>query len=296
MIQTENKVKIEGILSEVEIRNGEFKQSGTGIEMPYLAGSIKVRVDQEINKQMTQCEIPIKFFAPKFTKQGKENPGYESVQNLEKMISLASAENEEQADRIRITTGSLHENFFYSKSGQFIQAVDINSNFFTKINKKDCHPEATFSAVICIGNLKEELDKEGLPTGNLIVEGILPQYGGRVDRINFKVYSQQAIEHINANWNQGDTVKVVGKINFSTITEYTEEVMGFGEPVVTAHTTYTNELIITSGSPCGLEGDAALDIREIQAALNERQTRILAEEKKQNNTPSTKDSFARLGF
>lgn len=44
MRQTENKVKIEGTLSEVNVREGEFKQKGTNVMMPYLAGEIKIRV------------------------------------------------------------------------------------------------------------------------------------------------------------------------------------------------------------------------------------------------------------
>lgn len=40
--QAENDVKIEGILSEVDLREGEYDKNGR--KMPYIAGTIKVRV------------------------------------------------------------------------------------------------------------------------------------------------------------------------------------------------------------------------------------------------------------
>ena len=65
MNQTENKVKIEGILSEINVREGEFKQKTTNVMMPYLSGDIKVRVNQIVNKVPTEEEVPISFFVTK---------------------------------------------------------------------------------------------------------------------------------------------------------------------------------------------------------------------------------------
>ena len=75
--------------------------------------------------------------------------------------------------------------------------------------------------------------------------------------------------------------------------------MGFGEPVITPHTTSVRELIITSGSPSGFDGDMALDTNEIAAALQERQQRMAtlkknSETPKATNTPNA--AFNALGF
>lgn len=267
--------------------------------MPYLAGEIKIRVSQMINKVPTDSEIPVRFFVAKYKKDGGENPSYRSINELRaNCVSLAAAERPEQADCIRVTGGSIKENAFYSRNGQLISTPEINSNFFTKISRAECTPESSFSAVICIGNIKEEIDKNGDPTGSLILQGIIPQWGGKVDVVNFVVRSPEAVDFISSNWKQGDTVKVAGRINFSSTITYTEEEMGFGEPVITPHTITVHELVITSGSPGGLEGDMALDTNEVAAALEERQQR-LASMKKAYDTPKSggaATAFNTLGF
>lgn len=300
MNQTENKVKIEGILSEINVREGEFKQKTTNVMMPYLSGDIKVRVNQVVNKVPTEEEVPISFFVTKYKKDGGENPAYKSVNDLRNnFISLAAAETPEQADCVRITLASIRENMFYGRDGRFVSMPQINSSFFNKISRTECKPEASFQAVICIGNIKEEIDKNGDPTGSLIIQGILPQYGGKVDVADFFVRSPEAVDFISSNWKQGDTVRVAGKVNFSATITYTEEEMGFGEPVITPHTTSVRELIITSGSPSGFDGDMALDTNEIAAALQERQQRMAtlkknSETPKATNTPNA--AFNALGF
>ena len=46
--QAENNVKIEGILSEVDVKEGVSKAT----QKPYIMGEIKVRVNQDINGEM----------------------------------------------------------------------------------------------------------------------------------------------------------------------------------------------------------------------------------------------------
>jgi hypothetical protein len=45
--EAENYVKVEGILSEVDLNYGSYQRAGKTIDM--IAGSIKVRVDQKID-------------------------------------------------------------------------------------------------------------------------------------------------------------------------------------------------------------------------------------------------------
>lgn len=296
--QTENVVKIEGILSEVNIREGEFKNKTTNMMVPYLSGSIKVKVAQEINKVMTDIEVPITFFAGKYTSTGKENPAYKNILDLQNNFTSIAASDEDHADRIRITRGSLRENAFYGKNGNLVTFPEVTSSFFNKVKKDECHPCATFETVVCIGNIKEEIDREGEATGALIVQGIIPQYGGKVDVVDYRVVAKDAIDHISSNWEKGDTVKVIGKVNFSSSTIYEKEEMGFGEPVINARTVSVKELIITSGSNSSYEGDMAFDTSEIAAALSDRQARH-AELKRASEAPkpaAKKTDFSDLGF
>lgn len=300
MIQTENNVKIEGILSEVSVRSGEFKQNGSTM-VPYLSGEIKVRVTQEINKVPVEMEIPVTFFAARYTKSGKENPAYRSIQELQtNFVSIASSPNGiDGADRIRIRGAAIRENMFYGKTGNFVSYPQITASFFNKIGKSECKQEATFQNVICVANIKEEIDKNGDPTGHLILQGVVPQYGGKADLIDFRVCSADAIEHITANWSKGDTVRINGKLNFSSKTVYEEEATGFGEPIVNTRTISVSELIVTGGSASGYEGDAALDTSEVAAALSERQTRMATMKKQaeaKSNPAPKKNDFSNLGF
>ena len=80
MRAAENKVRIEGILSEVDLDYGSFQKDGKTVEC--IRGSIKVLVNQNINGVPTSNEIPVHMFASKFTNKGTANPAYESIEKV----------------------------------------------------------------------------------------------------------------------------------------------------------------------------------------------------------------------
>ena len=80
--QAENKVKIEGILAETDLKYGSFVKNGETIES--IGGNIKVLVEQEINGEAKTLEIPVYMFSSKYTKAGKINPSYESIEKVMK--------------------------------------------------------------------------------------------------------------------------------------------------------------------------------------------------------------------
>lgn len=302
--QAENKVHIEGILLETNIKSGEFT-SNNGKLMPYLSGNVKIGVRQVINGQECDMEVPVEFFAGKYTNSGKDNPAYKSIVELRDNFNsvAAAAENGKPADYVRINTASLVENAFIAQDGTAVSQTRINSSFFNKITASTCNSEASFDATICILNMKDELDREGIPTGRIVITGAMVQYGGRIDVINFIVANPTAVDHIRQYWNQKDTVKIHGLLNFtsSTITE-TEEV-GFGEPIVRTRTITKREAIITSGGATGLDGDAAYNPDEIATGLVARKTRMeQAKEKAEAKAHSSqaqaqaKSDFDNLGF
>lgn len=286
MKKAENKVKIEGILSEVDIKTGESKTDSK----PYIMGEIKVKVEQETNGVPYEMEVPISMFATKYTKEGKINPAYESIEKISKeCTSIAAAGGEENADRIRIVSGEIKENCFYNKNGALVSYARINSSFANRIKKNECTPEATFTGVIVIGNIKEEIDKNEEPTGRLIIQAIIPQYSRdesnpNVDMVTFYVASEQAIHHINTYWNKGDTVKIAGKVNYSVSTSVTYEEVGFGEPIAKINTHTTREFIITSGSPEGFDEEMAYKQADIKKGLELRQTRLEGMKDKSTST------------
>ena len=131
MRQAANRVKIEGILAETDLKYGSFQKNGETVES--IGGSIKVLVHQEINGVATALEVPVYMFSSKYTKTGKINPSYESIEKVMKeFVSIAAAGGESQADRVRITNADIRKAYTdatnYPDFKQIQEAVNIVLN------------------------------------------------------------------------------------------------------------------------------------------------------------------------
>lgn len=297
--QKENIVHIEGILSEISLNYGTFKKNGADIKS--IGGFIKIRVNQKINNVDTELEIPVHMFASELTNAGQPNPGYASIEKVMNEYVSIAASDIDHADRVRITRAQIQMNEYYGQNGTLVSFPRINASFISKIKAEECKPEATFSAIFMIGSKGYELDKDGIETSRYKIVGMLPQYGGKVDVIPFYAINPSVINAVSEYWNEGDTVKVSGKLNFSSKTETTIVEVDFGEPTQKTRTISVSELIITGGSATPLEGDFALNMDEMQAALAERKARLAALKEKSANKPAAKPapkkpSFSDLGF
>ena len=302
--QAENKVKIEGILAEIDIKPGSFSKNGQLMES--IGGSILVKVTQKISGVEKELSIPVHMFASKLTNRGTPNPAYESIKKIaDEYVSIAASENGEAgADRIRITGASVRMNEYYSQDGRLISFPRVNASFVTRINKADCKPEATYTAEFVVANKSEEVDRNGEPTGRYRIDAILPQYGGKVDVIPMYAQSEGVIDAISTYWNIGDTVKANGRLDFSAITETIVEEVDFGEPIEKTRTVNRSDLIITGGSQEPLEGDFAFNNSEIQSALADRKLRLEKQKDKDMSRATsrpappknTNNGFADLGF
>ena len=79
--QAENRVKIEGILNEIDLEARTFtKKDGT--PMDGISGSIIVKVNQKIGGEDKELMIPVHVFSYKTTNAGKPNPAYESLMRV----------------------------------------------------------------------------------------------------------------------------------------------------------------------------------------------------------------------
>ena len=302
--QAENRVKIEGILAEIDIKPGSFTKNGQKMES--IGGSINVKVTQKISGVEKELSIPVHMFASKLTNKGTPNPAYESIKKIaDEYVSIAASETGEAgADRVRITSGNIRMNEYYSQDGRLISFPRVNASFVTRINKADCKSEATYTAEFVVANKNEELDKNGEPTGRYRIDAILPQYGGRVDVVPMYAQSEGVIDAVSTYWNVGDTVRANGRLDFSATTETIIQEVDFGEPIEKTRTINRSDLIITGGSQEPLEGDFAYDNTEIQNALADRKNRLEAQKDRDmsraasRRTPpkNTNNGFADLGF
>lgn len=303
--QAENSVKIEGILSEIDLKTGTTNKNGKTVE--YIGGAIKVRVNQILNGVETELDIPVHMFANKLKNDGNPNPAYASIERvLNEYVSIAAG-GIDKADRVRITNGNIRMNEYYGQTGNLNSYPRINASFVTKLTdlSKYC-PEATFSTVFVIGSMAYDTDKDGVEVEDRFkVRGILPQYGGIVDVVDFLATAPGVISAVSSYWNPGDTVKINGKLNFTSTTEEKMVEVDFGEPRMERRTVSVSELIITGGSQTPLEGDFAYDADDIKEALAERQARLAKskeEAKNKNKGGATKSAtpgksgFSDLGF
>lgn len=296
MRQAENKVFIEGILSEIDIVERTYT-SKDGAQKNALAGQIKVRVEQKINGIDKILEIPVHVFVNEMTKKGTKNPAYESIDTVRReFISIASGAGVDGADRIRISGASIQMNEYWADENRLSSYPRINASFVQRVKRDEFTPKAQFSTELVVSKMINEVDKDGVETGRLKIEGILPQYGERVDVVPFIAENPNVIDAISQYWQPKDTVKVSGKLNFSSTVEiYTEE-QGFGEPIEKKRTINVSELVITGGSQTPLEGDFAFNEEEIKNALAERKARLEARKAKELARSSSRTAPAQSGF
>ena len=301
--QAENSVKIEGILSEIDLKTGSTVKNGKTIE--YIGGSIKVRVNQMLNGVNTELDIPVFMFANKYKNDGGPNPAYASIERVMNEYVSIAAGGMDAADRVRITNANIRMNEYYGQTGNLNSYPRINASFVTKVtDMTKFTPEATFSTVFMIAAMGYETDKDGVQIDNRFkIRGILPQYGGKVDVVDFYATTPSVIDAVSSYWSEKDTVKINGKLNFTSVVEEKMVEVDFGEPRMERRTVSVSELIITGGTQTPLEGDFAFDEDEINEALKERQSRLaeMKEKAKEKDgtkkaAPAAKKGFSDLGF
>lgn len=302
MRQAENKCKIEGILSEINLRDIEYSRNGA--KQNAIAGNIIVKVNQMISGTEKELFVPVHMFAAQLTQKGTQNPAFESARKVkEEFVSIAACGDEELADRVRITGGQITVNEYFNADGRLQSYPRIRASFVNKIKKAECHPEASFAVEFSIAAMTEEVGIDGEPTGATIVKAIIPQYGEKVDVVNFRAETPKVIEGISSIWSINDTVKANGKIDFSSETRITMREVDFGEPVEEAHTVQRSNLVITGGTE-PLDPEFGFSHDEVQKALTERKMRLEEQKKRDMNrapkqkaapAPST-EGFADLGF
>lgn len=278
--QAENKVKIEGILAETDLKYSSFQRDGADVEA--IGGSIKVLVNQQINGVEMNLEVPVYMFSTKYTKANKINPAYESIERVMKeYISIAASGSMEQADRVRITNASIRMNEFVGQNGQMVSQPRVYASFVSKATGEFA-PCATFTLEFMASNISRAVDRDGveLDPPRLNVQGIVPQYTApgasvmNVDLVPMVAVSPNVISAIEGYWNAGECFKASGRLNFSSRTEEVIEEVDFGEPQKSYRTINVSEFVITGGSQAPLDGDLAWSYDEIKAAMAARKARL----------------------
>jgi hypothetical protein len=254
-----NIVKVEGILSENKL---DYKQTTDGRE--YISGDLLIEVSEN-------NIVPVNFFTFKTKKDGGPNKIYSNLENVINTFKSIAKHGKENADRVRVTGGNIEGNEFYNAAGNLISTFRIRSNFVNKVND-EFKPQAGFQVEVFIQSIVDEI-KDDTPTDRLQIIGVVPMYGGKVSVVNFYADNAQGIEYMKKNYSNGDTVKLVGRVDNEIIEITKTEEMEFGDDVVTTYNRIKRELIITQGTK-PYEDAKALDPAEIKKAMIQREVAL----------------------
>ena len=266
MEQATNKVNIVGKLLDTTFREGKTSTGQT-----YESCNFTVRVTQSYGGREETSEIPVSIFVTQYTSQNKPHPGYKNIQDMKKMKTVQDY-GEAEATVVRMTNANIRENNFVSRSGQLVNGWQINTSFLNEGKTADI---ASFNMDIFIMDMHEEMDREGEPTGRLIVKGAVVQYQGKLDVIEFIVEGADAVNYISRNWEENQTVNVGGRIRFTSQEEKrSASESSWGEELPETSTRMVRELIITRGSDEPFDEDFAYSRADIQKAFNERKARL----------------------
>ena len=267
--QAENRVRIEGILSEINLKYGSYVKNGATVDT--VGGDIKVLVNQQINGEDVSLIIPVYMFASKLTNAGKPNPAYASIESVMKeYVSIASGAGEAGADRVRITSGSIRMNEYWNQQGQLVAFPRVNASFVGKATG-EFRPEACWSMEFAVASMDFVTDADGVEVEpkKLRIKVLVPQYGGKIDTMELYATNPRVIDAITSYWENQKTYTAKGRLNFTTTTQKIIEEMDFGEPEERIRTTTVSELVVTKGTQAPLEDEMAFAPAELAAALKE---------------------------
>lgn len=296
-----NNVVIEGILSEIGLEKSNYVKDG--IKHECVRGEVKVKVNTplEQNGEVKELEVPVRFFTRKLTNAGNENPSYANLVGLIDNGKSIAAVGIDGADRVRITGARVSMQEYYTPDGRFVSFPAINGSFVNIIKDADMEPKAKAEIEVVIQNMKHVTDKDGVETGELRINGITVGYNGYTDIIPFTTSNPKYVAAIEATYNEGDVMKVVACLNFSSRTEKTYEEVAIGEPIERVKTINVSDLVIASIAPANLT-DADIEPADLKACLEARTARLDAAKSKASakkndeRNKNTEKAKASLGF
>lgn len=269
-VESTNVVEISGILKELDV---EEKSTSDGRD--YVSAKAIIKVDQEINGKAVANEIPVRAFSMRLKSDGKTvSKLYEGIAGWkDKFTSLAVCpEGEEHlASKVVITTGKLEENIWIDpQKGEAHSTFQISTNFMNEPRGDKFEEGARFELSGVVLGKAMEVDGNGDNTGRLKVQFGVIGYQGKINKVELIAATDNAVNFISENWEDGDTVNVSGAISINQSTKTWFEEQGFGEPIKRTKTVSRKELIILGGSPAGLEEECSYDGTDIKKALEER--------------------------
>lgn len=268
--EAENKVRVEGYVKEIKLEEKD----------DVISGDIVVYTGENSG-------IPISVYTKKMTNKGTENKAYKGLQTvMSEFVSIASVMEKGQAatiedalsmaTRVRVTNGKLGLNEFYSND-ELVSNPRVSANFFKHVTDDNFEPKAEFEIECYFSKIHKEIKKDE-ETGRLILDTIVPMYGGKVVPLTF-VAEGDIADYLENNYTEKKTGCIAGDI-VNTIERTVTRKAGFGKAREDVKVNFTRELKVTGGDEEQYDNEdskKAFSTEQIQAAWKIRETETLPE-------------------
>lgn len=278
-----NTVDVIGRVKEVNLELGTTRDGKENIK-----GNVVVLVKENVNGEARSHDIRVRVYSNKFKRDGNINglyTGYETVMNEYK--SIADVGDKKEADLVHVQ-GSLELNEYISQDGTKRSSNQVNGKFFNRITtddvKKRRGPKAVVTVEAVVEGIKDELDQDGLPSGNKKLSAFNVDFFGELRENSKPVIPFEAIVPENLAdafddlYDTGDTGKFSLKINNyaeEATEEDVQEISGFGstEGLSEVKRNFVNNLEVIGGTEAYQEPRAYND-EQIEEAKQFRQKAI----------------------
>ena len=278
-----NTVDVIGRVKEVNLELGTTRDGKENIK-----GNVVVLVEESVNGEARSHDIRVRVYSNKFKRDGNINglyTGYETVMNEYK--SIADVGDKKEADLVHVQ-GSLELNEYISQDGTKRSSNQVSGKFFNRITtddvKKRRGPKAVATIEAVVEGIKDELDQDGLPSGNKKLSAFNVDFFGELRENSKPVIPFEAIVPENLAdafddlYDTGDTGKFSLKINNyaeEATEEDVQEVSGFGstEGLSEVKRNFVNNLEVIGGTEAYQEPRAYND-EQIEEAKQFRQKAI----------------------
>ena len=260
-----NRIHIEGILKEIRLKE----------ENDVISGDIIIMTGEH-------SEHAIRTYVTRLTKTEKVNAAYKGLQTvMTEYVSIASLlkegrtleEAQPLATKVRVTRGRLERNEFYTND-ELVSRPAISSNFFNRVDDNSFEPKAEFE-LECYFERKRKETKDSEETGRLLVDVIIPIYGGAVIPMEL-VADGEIADYLEANYETKRTGNIWGSI-VNIVERTATKKSGFGAAKEEVKVNYTRELVITGGTEEQYDEDSekAYTTEQIKKAWKVRETETL---------------------
>lgn len=268
LTKLKNEVEIFGRVKDINL---EEKPNRKGVDC--IKGSVTILVRESKEKVH---DITVDVYSNKFKKDGTENglfKGYKTVKDT--FVSIKESGSEKEATFVKVS-GELKHREFITEQGKHVKYNNVKAKFFNHIEPENIKsevgkkgPRAVAVVETVIQSIKDKLDTDGLPSGDLVVSGFNVDFFGKEPNPNYSpvtpmfdmVVKEGIADAFQDMYEEKDTAKLTLKINnyaedADEEDEEPEMETGFGEQEDIGPTkkNFVNNVEIIGGAPAMVNG------------------------------------------